>query len=103
MNEYTFLIPTVRDSSKKPHSPQAWKWLESTLVNTFDGFSVGGFVRGQWRGSDGICEDSSKRFSVATDSGSGWKALVAILQECKLQFDQQAIYVVQTGQNTKFV
>lgn len=109
MREFTFLIPTKRDSDGHYHGPIPFSWLNANLVEHFGGYTrVTQGVHGAWRDDSGeTVYDESYEYRVALNAGrrrqEDYAKLMGIIEACKNTFDQQCIYLAETSTNAQLV
>jgi len=97
MQEFTFYIPVVRDSDKKPHNENRWSFLEDRMARAFGGYTRKANVTGAWLDDSGkLIRDESRVYSigVSEDKLVNWQRFSASLA---VIFDQQCIYVCESG------
>ena len=106
LQEFSFLIPVVRNGNRQLHHSKVWTWLESWLLKRFGGFSTDSEpVRGSWRSDAGeIVNDQSDRYYVALDPEkadvSHLRQLLAVACD---KFDQECIYLRHADGSVEFV
>lgn len=93
MIQYTFLVPLTRNSDKQPHTSQAFDAFEEWLLESFDGYTVGPIVRGEWIGPHGPIVDYSREYRVSAHAASGYASIVA---KIKVLFNQHCVHVATT-------
>ena len=102
-----FLIPVVRDSDRKPHTPLAWRLLQDVLIQTFGGSSgpeevlyyrSPEAVPGMWTpgGSESPVEDRSRKYTLAIPRDRV-EDLRVVLRRAGNSFDQRVIYLEVAG------
>jgi len=104
MVECHFFVPLVQDSSRRLHSPTAWRMLQDTLRTRFGGRSGPEqiyvsmrVVPGEYTSDSGSrVEDRSYRYVVALGP-SRLDDLRALLRNVAVTFDQEAIYLSVKG------
>ena len=103
----TFLIPVVRDSDRRLHSPLVWRLLQNALVDTFGAltgpesvlyYRKHDAVSGAWRPEDGkeAVEDLSRKYTVAVPTRRV-DELRALLRSAGNSFDQRVMYLEVGG------
>ena len=101
--ECSFLVPLVRNSTKKPHQPLVWNALEDALYAKFGGSTVEQLyqalrpVDGQYQGVAGErIRDQSRRYLAAIPA-SRVDELRDLLARVANSFDQECVYLSIRG------
>jgi len=103
LQEYTFLIPTCRNTSRLAHSQSTWSWLHGQLSYLFHGYTHGGIVHGSWIDEQGQeITEASRLYRVAIPA-SKQADLVGLLDKCKIYFEQDCIYLALTSKQADLV
>jgi hypothetical protein len=105
--ECHFLVPLVRDTDRRPHSPTAWRMLQDALRRRFGGRSGPEqmyvsmrAVPGEYTSESGArVQDRSYRYVVALETGR-LEELCQLLRCVANTFDQEAIYLSVKGDVT---
>ena len=103
LQEYTFLVPTCRNTSRLAHSQATWQWLHGQLSYLFHGYTHGGIVHGSWIDEQGQeITEASRLYRVAIPA-SKQADLIGLLDKCKLYFEQDCIYLALTSKQADLV
>ena len=105
--ECSFLVPVLRDSDRRPHSPLKWRLLREALHRRFGGwtgprrvfaFRSAELVPGGWmpEGSEQAIEDESRLYRVSVPEDRV-DELRSLLRKVANSFDQQTIYLSVRG------
>jgi hypothetical protein len=101
--ECRFLVPSVRDSNRRPHDRELWQTLADALHRRFGGFTgpEGPIPGGYTSRSGRRVEDRSWRYTVSVPR-SAVRDLRVLLRRVGRSFDQECIYFV-VGIDVEFV
>ena len=104
--ECAFLIPSIRDSDRRPHSEILWRHFSAELIRLFGGgqgprhrlFMTPEIVPGGWvpPGEHALIVDGCWEFRVALDE-ERLDELRGLLQRVARSFDQREIYLSVRG------
>lgn len=93
-----FLVPLVRDSDRKRHSPLLWRLLQDVLLKRFGGLTGPETVAGEWSPGEGEppVRDLNRRYTVAV-AKERLDEVRALLRRVGNSFDQRVMYFEVAG------
>lgn len=110
---WSFLIPVVRDSDRKPHAAIEWKFFQDELFRLSGGlqgpeevlyYRKKDTVPGAWlpADSDSPVEDLCRRYTVVLEAGRE-DELRTFLRRVGNSFDQRVIYLEKSAVSVEFL
>jgi len=104
--ECRFMIPVVRNSDRKPHSPLAWRVLQDAIRREYpkghtgpeNFYHASSLVPGEYEeeATGHTVKDLSRQYTIAL-SESQLEELRNLLGKAAITFDQEAIYLSVSG------
>jgi hypothetical protein len=91
-----FLVP-VRDNSGRLFPPAYWRDLRSQLMGQFGAFSRRSGVLGMWQAGGRVYQDVSYEYTISLTSWRQLAAWLAVVDQVRERFRQEAIYVEIAG------